>query len=148
MHGKAKESTTQLYGDHRDKSTRPIRCGAPMYLSKYIIKLGIGLDWTCPRGADLRFLDLSNLDLGCADLSRASLTHANLMNTNLRCCRFSESNPTNPNLSGALLYGSDFSQAKLINANFSFVVLTDSCLYPRGDYLSTKFRNCHGNMPS
>jgi hypothetical protein len=64
------------------------------------------------------------------------------MNTNLRYCRFSEADLTNTNLSGALLYGADFWQAKLINANFSFAVLTDARLYPRGDYWSTKIRNC------
>lgn len=113
-----------------------------MYLSKHIVQLGVKLDWTCLRGADLRFADLSGLDLDSIDFSRANLTGANLMNANLRYCQFNEANLTNTNLSGAVLYGADFLRAQLINTDFTFAVLTDAHLYPRGDYWSTRIRNC------
>lgn len=84
---------------------------------------------------------MSGLDLDAVDFSQVKLTGAKIKRTNLRNCRFSEANITNMNLNGALLFGTSFWQAELINANFSFAVLTDGRSYPRGDHWSTKIRN-------
>ena len=70
-------------------------------------------------GADLRFCDLSNmnLSLGLVDLSGADLRFSDLSNTDLRFVDLSGANLALANLSNPFLYQADLSDANLVGAD-------------------------------
>jgi uncharacterized protein YjbI with pentapeptide repeats len=75
-------------------------------------------------GCDLRFLNLSGLDLTGFDLRRANLQGADLTNTVLFGANLSQADCRRANLSQAVL-----SRANLSGANFEGADLTNATLY-------------------
>lgn len=77
---------------------------------------------------DLSYVNLSNVDFGGADLSRAILLNADLNGANLSGANLSRTSLINGNLSGADISSADLANAKLMNANLSNAKLMNADL--------------------
>ena len=99
-------------------------------------------DHTTGERANLRDVDLSEMDLSGIDLSYAYLQGANLMNTKLI-----ETNLSNADLSQAVLRGANLSKAKidgtcLDNANLNFAVFNE-CIGKKARFHFSNLWDCN-----
>lgn len=99
-------------------------------------------------GIDLTGYDLSNCDLEGANFTQATLTNVNLSGASLKYCnltmaRLVKAKLEHANLEGAQCYAADFDKAQLKNASLIRARLAWSS-FNNADLRSADFRGAHG----